>query len=155
MGSEKKTAKLVAGKQYIMKVDGKLERVRLENQDEDGARHGIVLTNGENRPVVVKSARWVKPAPRERKRAKDILCPSESGKRISGLDAAAEVLAESSEPLDCKEIVKRAFDKGYWKSAGRTPHQTIYSAMLREVQAKGDQARFRKAGRGKFEYAGK
>ena len=42
-------------------------------------------------------------------------------------------------------------DKGYWSSpGGKTPHATLYSAILREIQAKGDQARFVKAERGKF-----
>jgi hypothetical protein len=41
--------------------------------------------------------------------------------------------------------------KGYWQSPkGRTPAGTLYSALLRELQTKGDQARFRKTGRGKF-----
>ena len=42
-------------------------------------------------------------------------------------------------------------DKGYWKSpGGKTPHATLYSAILREIDAKGDAARFRKTDRGKF-----
>ena len=69
---------------------------------------------------------------------------------LSGLDAAAKVLAEAGEPLSCKQMVERAFEKGYWQSDGKTPHATIYSAILREIQKKGDQARFRKADRGKF-----
>jgi hypothetical protein len=35
----------------------------------------------------------------------------------------------------------------------KTPAATIYSAILREMQKKGDDARFRKAARGKFELA--
>ena len=71
----------------------------------------------------------------------------------SGLDAAAKVLAEADCPLSCKEIVERAFEKGYWQSDGKTPSATIYSAILREIQKKGDEARFRKADRGKFTLA--
>ena len=72
---------------------------------------------------------------------------------MSGLDAAAKVLNEASEPLSCLQIVERAFEKGYWQSEGKTPHATIYSAMLREIQKKGAECRFRKAERGKFELA--
>ena len=75
------------------------------------------------------------------------------GAKMSGLDAVAKVLAEAGEPLNCKAMVERAFEKGYWKSDGKTPHATIYSAILREIQKKGDQARFRKAERGKFTLA--
>ena len=57
-------------------------------------------------------------------------------KRLSGLDAAARVLAEATEPLNCKEIVERAISKGYWKTNGRTPAATIYAAIIREIAAK-------------------
>jgi len=72
---------------------------------------------------------------------------------MSGLDAAAKVLAEADEPLSCKAIVERAFGNGYWRSEGKTPAATIYAAILREIQRKGEEARFRKAARGKFELA--
>ena len=74
-------------------------------------------------------------------------------KRSSGLDAAAQVLKEAGEPLDCKTIVERALAKGLWKTGGKTPASTIYAAILRECVAKKDQSRFRKAGPGKFELA--
>jgi hypothetical protein len=39
----------------------------------------------------------------------------------------------------------------YWRSPkGRTPAGTLYSAVLREIQTKGDKARFRKTARGQF-----
>jgi hypothetical protein len=41
--------------------------------------------------------------------------------------------------------------QGYWNSPnGRTPAGTLYSAVLREIQSRGEQARFRKTERGKF-----
>jgi len=69
---------------------------------------------------------------------------------MSGLDAAAKVLAEAGEPLGCKTIVERAIEKGYWKTGGKTPAATVYAAILREIQKKGDAARFAKADRGMF-----
>jgi len=69
---------------------------------------------------------------------------------MSGLDAAARVLEEAGEPLNCKAIVERAFEKGYWASDGKTPQATIYSAIIREIGNKGKDARFRKVDRGKF-----
>ncbi len=75
---------------------------------------------------------------------------AQKARKPSGLDAAVKVLQEAGEPLSCKQIVERALEKGYWQSEGRTPAATIYSAILREIQKKGDQARFRKAERGKF-----
>lgn len=85
----------------------------------------------------------------EKPRAKK--AKADKPKRISGLDAAAKVLEESSEPLNVKQIVEMAESKGYWKSpGGKTPHATVYSAILREIAKKGDASRFAKADRGKF-----
>jgi hypothetical protein len=69
---------------------------------------------------------------------------------ISGLDAAAKVLAEAGEPLGCKTIVERAIEKGYWKTGGKTPAATVYATILREIQKKGSASRFAKADRGMF-----
>jgi len=72
-------------------------------------------------------------------------------KRTSGLDAAAKVLEESSEPMTAKEMVEAAELKDYWKSpGGKTPHATIYSSIIREIAKKGDTSRFVKTDRGKF-----
>ena len=70
-------------------------------------------------------------------------------KRLSGLDAAAQVLAASKEPLNAKTIAERAIAAG-WKTNGATPHATLYAAIVREIQQKGAQARFRKVERGRF-----
>ena len=64
--------------------------------------------------------------------------------KMSGLDAAAKVLSKAGEPMRCKEIVETMIAEGYWKTAGQTPSATIYAAMLREIQKKGKDARFKK-----------
>jgi len=74
-----------------------------------------------------------------------------SVKKLSALDAAARVLEETGQAMRCTELIAAMAAKGYWKSPkGRTPAGTLYSAVLREIQTKGDQARFRKTERGKF-----
>ncbi len=70
--------------------------------------------------------------------------------KLSGLDAAAKVLSEAGEPLRCKQIVETMLAKGYWTTSGKTPAATIYAAMLREIQTKGKEARFKKTDRGLF-----
>ena len=70
--------------------------------------------------------------------------------KLSGLDAAAKVLAEAGEPLRCKQIVETMLAKGYWTTNGKTPAATIYAAILREIQTKGKEARFKKMDRGLF-----
>lgn len=74
-------------------------------------------------------------------------------KRTSGLDAAAKVLEELGQPLDCIEITKHMLEKGYWQTTGKTPAATIYVAIIREIANKGDDARFRKVDRGRFTLA--
>ncbi|MAD80991.1 MAG: hypothetical protein CMJ50_09155 [Planctomycetaceae bacterium] len=71
--------------------------------------------------------------------------------KLSALDAAAKVLAEAGEPLNTKQMVEAMAAKGYWKSpGGATPHATLYSAITREINNKGNEARFKKTDRGHF-----
>lgn len=70
-------------------------------------------------------------------------------KRVSGLDLAAKVLASAKEPLNAKTIAERAIAAG-WNTSGKTPHATLYAAMIREIAGKGEDARFRKHERGVF-----
>lgn len=70
--------------------------------------------------------------------------------RSSGLNAAAEVLAKSKDPMSCGDLTKRIIDLKLWKTGGKTPAATINAAILREIRAKGSASRFRKVGRGLF-----
>ncbi|MCO6454831.1 MAG: winged helix-turn-helix domain-containing protein [Pirellulaceae bacterium] len=72
-------------------------------------------------------------------------------KRVSAIDAAAQLLAASKEPMGCKELIEAMAAKGLWTSpGGKTPHATLYSAILREINVKGKDARFTKTDRGRF-----
>ena len=78
-----------------------------------------------------------------------------SAKERSALDAAVLVLGEISQAMTCKEMISAMAAKGYWTSpTGRTPHATLYSGILKEINLKGTDARFKKTGRGKFALAG-
>ena len=79
--------------------------------------------------------------------------PEREDGKMSGLDAAAKVLAENGVPMTCKAIVEQMIAKGYWASGGKTPAATMYSAMLREIDNKPGEARFAKTGRGLFALA--
>jgi len=73
---------------------------------------------------------------------------------MSVLDAAVEVLtAASGGPLGCKEMVERMLAEGLWQTGGKTPHSTLYAAVVREIAAKGDRSRFRKTEPGQFALA--
>jgi hypothetical protein len=72
-------------------------------------------------------------------------------KKPSALDAAAKVLGETGKPMTCPEMIEVMTAKGYWTSpGGKTPQATLYSAIAREITAKGAHSRFVKAERGKF-----
>ncbi len=76
-------------------------------------------------------------------------------KRVSAIDAAAQVLHKSGEPMNARDLIAAMTKQGLWTSPnGKTPHATLYAAMLREISAKGAKARFKKTGRGLFAYAG-
>ncbi len=72
-------------------------------------------------------------------------------KKLSALDAAAKVLTDSKQSMTTKEMIEQMAAKKLWTSpGGATPHATLYSAILREINAKGKDARFKKTERGKF-----
>lgn len=72
-------------------------------------------------------------------------------KKLSALDAAAKVLASAKSAMTTKEMVDAMAAKKLWSSpGGKTPHATLYSAILREIGTKGKDARFKKTERGKF-----
>ena len=72
-------------------------------------------------------------------------------KKLSALDAAAQVLAETGQPMACKEMIEAMAQKGYWSSpGGKTPASTLYSAITKEISTKGKESRFKKTDRGRF-----
>jgi hypothetical protein len=53
--------------------------------------------------------------------------------------------------MTCPEWIARMVAQGYWISPrGKTPSSTLYSDLLREIQTKGEQARFVRSERGQF-----
>jgi hypothetical protein len=99
-----------------------------------------------------KTTKAAKPAVAKKAKAKPAATNGKAqAKKLSQLDAAAQVLAETREPMNCKELVDAMAAKGYWTSpGGKTPHATLYSAILREMATKGAEARFKKTERGHF-----
>jgi hypothetical protein len=86
-----------------------------------------------------------KPAKAKKERA------AKADGKLSQLDAAVKVLEEAKEPMTTKAMIDAMAAKGYWTSpGGKTPQATLYSAILREIQNKGNEARFVKVERGQF-----
>ena len=159
---------------YQAKVNDKLASVRIDAENASGGWDATNLDT--NRKVRIKSAQRLRgkaaaaskatnsptsatgatkaaPVTSEAKTATGATRPKQGdrAKKVSCIDAAIKVLGESSEPMSCKQMIDAMTTKGYWTSpGGKTPHATLYSAILREIQNKGDDARFKKTERGKF-----
>jgi hypothetical protein len=88
---------------------------------------------------------------RPKQRSKTAPEAGDGDDKLSAIDSAAKVLAEAGEPLNAKQMIEAMAAKGYWTSpGGKTPHATLYSAILREITVRGDAARFKKTQRGHF-----
>lgn len=74
-------------------------------------------------------------------------------KRLSALNAAAQVLAKAGKPMRAGELIAAMAEKGLWKSpGGKTPEATLYAAMMREARDKKAESRFKKIDRGQFAF---
>ena len=77
-----------------------------------------------------------------------------NGKKLSCLDAAAQVLKSKGEPMNCKGMIDAMFAGKLWHSDAPTPAATLYSAIMREMTHKKSEARFKKTDRGLFAFNG-
>ena len=76
-------------------------------------------------------------------------------KKLSLMDAAVEVLKQSGEPMNTREMVKAATDSGRWIPTDcKTPEQTLYGSIFREMKIKENPRIVKSSVKGKFEYAG-
>ena len=75
-------------------------------------------------------------------------------KGLGLLSAAAAVLERTGDAMSVKAMIEEAKSSGLWTpKGGKTPEQTLYSAIIREIKDKGETSRFRKDGRGRFAFA--
>jgi HB1, ASXL, restriction endonuclease HTH domain len=110
---------------------------------------GLANTEPAAAPTASASAAAA-PTPAKPKRQRQAAAEPKATK-LSALDAAAKVLAEEGRAMTCQELITAMAAKGYWTSpGGQTPAATLYSAILRELKAKGAGARFVKTERGQF-----
>ena len=72
-------------------------------------------------------------------------------KRMSLMDAAVAVLKDNGKPMNTREMVKAATEKGYWTpTACRTPEQTLYGSIFREIKTKEQPRIVKSEVKGKF-----
>jgi hypothetical protein len=145
--------RLVVGKNTTSKFDldlqddaGEVDKARFDMNEEVTVVGHTDVAKGKKAPKATPAPKPT-PSPKAAKKAK----ASSGEKKLSALDAAARLLAETGEQMNCQDLVKGMADKGYWTSpGGLTPQATLYSAITRELKTKGAESRFRKADKGKF-----
>jgi hypothetical protein len=72
-------------------------------------------------------------------------------KKLSMIAAAKVVLRASVKPMRCQDIIAAMSCEGLWDSPnGKTPHTTLYSALIREIRENGRKAHFKRVGVGLF-----
>jgi len=151
----KKTDVKIGGT-YLVKVASNLVPVKITREHDKGGWEGSSVKTGKT--IRIKTAQRLRaeagsksgsdaPKPAKTK----VKAADDKPKKLGLLEAAAQVLAKSDAPLNTKQMVEQVTEQGLWTpGAGKTPAATLYSAILREIQNKGDQARFTKVERGKF-----
>lgn len=74
---------------------------------------------------------------------------------MSLLDAAAEVMSVDN-PMSCQAIIDEVLSRKLWSTSGKTPSQTLYSALIRDIDGKAKDSRFcRGDQKGEFKLAAK
>ena len=148
-----KTTK-AATKKGATKATSSSEKLRKAAIAEIGDRiaklDGAPTTNGKAKPAKASAAKEPKPSKASKEKKSPV------AKRTSALDAAAEVLKSAKEPMTASAMITAMAERGLWTSpGGKTPHATLYAALIREIKAKGKDARFTKTDRGLFTANGK
>ena len=98
-----------------------------------------------------KTEEVVAPAPVESEDAPNPAPEAAPTKKMSLMDAAVAVLKESGEPMNTREMVKAATEKGYWTpTACKTPEQTLYGSIFREIKTREEPRIVKSDVKGKF-----
>ena len=75
-------------------------------------------------------------------------------KRMSLMSAAVEVLRESPVPMNTREIVAVVIERDLWEPTDcKTPEQSLYGSIFREIAAKEHPRIVRAEQKGKFKFA--
>lgn len=162
---------------YQAKISNKVVSVRIDGEHVHGGWNATNLAT--NKKVRIKSAQALReppvlaavaPTPAEptttteaspvaaqpaTKRERRANTDSDGAARPLGIVGAAIRVLEDHQnqaPMNCSEMVGEMQTKGYWqpRKGGKTPANTLYSAILREINTKAEASRFRKTERGKF-----
>jgi hypothetical protein len=160
------------GETYLVKVAGNLAAVQITKDHPSGKGwEGKSVKTGKTiriasaqrlrKQLSVSTSDTPKPVHTDAKPTTDTTkaAKRDTGQRVatgdkpmSLIDAAVHILAQGKQdPMRCKEIVEQAVSQNLWQpQSGKTPANTLYASILREIKTKGDDSRFHKAKRGMF-----
>lgn len=150
------------GGEYYANVTNKKVVVLIDAENSSGGWDATNLTT--NKKVRIKTAgrlqgpaRQATPATETRVPKRVVKPVSQNAnetaggeKKLSCVKAALQVLESSGEPMNAQEMITAMVEQNLWESpGGKTPHATLYSAILRDLK-RGDESRFVKIERGRF-----
>ena len=154
----KKTDVKIGG-EYFATVTNKKVTVRIDAENSSGGWDATNLSTGKKVRIKTagrlrgsaRAARTAATETRARKRVAKKTAEATGGeKKLSCVKAALKVLTDNGEPMNAQEMIAAMVDAGLWESpGGKTPHATLYSAILRDMK-RGDESRFVKTERGRF-----
>lgn len=153
-----KKADVKIGGEYFAKVTNKKVTVRIDAENSSGGWDATNLAT--NKKVRIKTAARLQGPARattpagETKRVLKKKTKTETAaggeKKLSCVKAALQVLETAGEPMNSQEMITAMVEQNLWESpGGKTPHATLYSAILRDLK-RGDESRFVKTERGRF-----
>ena len=138
------------GHLYMAKVSNRMVRVRIDSVNSRGGWNATNTLTGKR--IRIRSAQRLRYAVAEPEHP--VNSPADQTtepKRMSALDAAAQILAETGKAMNVRELLTIMAERDLWSSPrGKTPHATLHAGIIREIARKGDTSRFRRAGRGLF-----
>lgn len=153
----KKTDVRIGG-EYYANVTNRKVVVRIDAENSSGGWDATNLTT--NKKVRIKTAGRLQSPARQTMPVGETHVPilaakptnetAGGEKKLSCVKAALQVLESSGEPMNAQEMITAMVEQDLWESpGGKTPHATLYSAILRDLK-RGDKSRFVKTERGRF-----
>lgn len=153
-----KKADVKIGGEYYAKVTNKKVMVRIDAENTSGGWDATNLST--NKKIRIKTAGRLQmsrsseaasePVEPAKKRVSKNKANNGGAKKLSCVNAALQVLESAGEPMNTQEMIAAMVEQNLWTSpGGKTPHATLYSAILRDL-AKGEESRFVKTERGRF-----
>lgn len=114
------------GRFYNIKVGKHTTVVRIVQEASDGKGGWDAVTVAGDKDIIIRSASRIVSEyipkvnseiieEKSHRNPKRQTATPQQDKRLSALDAAAKVLAEAKEPLNCKMMIEAMTAKGYWQ----------------------------------------